>query len=702
MINIKNIRELGLRTGLLGEGVYFDSLLDIMKKFFKALNIPFYDDCCPDPKIPLPVGYTEEDGVVRYNPETESFVTVPASGGGENFANADLTATGDRTHDFDGNYLYIDGLSSGTLRNDNGDTTSFLEVSNGTSGAYSSKNGTSNLTYVQSNSGDILNTFSSLFATSGANFSSISANADGVIKLDQTSHLLINSSEGTAGQVITSQGTDLPPIWADAGSTDTNFANTNLTFDGNRTHNLNGFEIEIVSGNNVKFDLRQSRFNLYTELQTGANTGWVNIIGESGDDATSAKNRIVISTRSNLSLKSSEIQLQDGYIDIKPTDGLKINNVVGSVGQILTSQGDGLSPIWGTDGNFATVSSTGIGTVQHIIESGSNKLEITAESGQISSRAIHDTVTGKENGIDLRLDNAVELFSSNNLGADASSLWLNEGIYGMRMSKELEINSNPGTSGQIVTSQGTGLPAIWADAPGLSRFGFPGEDENNTTFRVYNSTDGASFAENYSDSVQPDALYLYKAFNEFSATVSSEGNKTLSVLIDKVQLAAANMVGDFSELNVNQNGTIELASNKELLINGSAGTSGQVLTSQGVDTPPIWADASGTQNLMNIVPQIASYILLDTDFDITQDTSIEMDVAIANTLDINATLLTSVPIGSKINVIQYGVGQTQITVTAGAVLLSAGGADKLANQYSAATIVKRSATEFYLFGDITI
>jgi hypothetical protein len=130
-----------------------------------------------------------------------------------------------------------------------------------------------------------------------------------------------------------------------------------------------------------------------------------------------------------------------------------------------------------------------------------------------------------------------------------------------------------------------------------------------------------------------------------------------------------------------------------------AANAGDVLSNDGAG---VLSWVAGAQNLMNIVPEIASYILLDTDFDITQDTSIEMDVATANTLDINATLLTSVPIGSKINVIQYGVGQTQITVTAGAVLLSAGGADKIANQYGAATIVKRSATEFYLFGDITV
>jgi hypothetical protein len=58
-------------------------------------------------------------------------------------------------------------------------------------------------------------------------------------------------------------------------------------------------------------------------------------------------------------------------------------------------------------------------------------------------------------------------------------------------------------------------------------------------------------------------------------------------------------------------------------------------------------------------------------------------------------------VGGKINIIQYGAGQTRVITTGAAVLLSSGGADKITNQYGAATIIKRSSTEFYLFGEIT-
>ena len=80
---------------------------------------------------------------------------------------------------------------------------------------------------------------------------------------------------------------------------------------------------------------------------------------------------------------------------------------------------------------------------------------------------------------------------------------------------------------------------------------------------------------------------------------------------------------------------------------------------------------------------------------------IEMNLASANTVTINATDLNSLAIGSKIKIVQYGAGQTSFVTAGGAVILSATGATKIAARYGGAEIIKRSATEFYLIGDIT-
>ncbi len=59
------------------------------------------------------------------------------------------------------------------------------------------------------------------------------------------------------------------------------------------------------------------------------------------------------------------------------------------------------------------------------------------------------------------------------------------------------------------------------------------------------------------------------------------------------------------------------------------------------------------------------------------------------------------PIGTRIEIIQEGLGQVTITPTTGVTLNSNGGKDKLAAQYSQATILKTDTNTWYLFGDIT-
>lgn len=90
----------------------------------------------------------------------------------------------------------------------------------------------------------------------------------------------------------------------------------------------------------------------------------------------------------------------------------------------------------------------------------------------------------------------------------------------------------------------------------------------------------------------------------------------------------------------------------------------------------------------------ASYILVAND----NGKMIEMNVASANTLTINASLFSA---GNQILISQYGAGQTTITAGAGVTLRSSGGKLKTSAQYSLVTIVAISSTEFYVAGDLT-
>lgn len=90
----------------------------------------------------------------------------------------------------------------------------------------------------------------------------------------------------------------------------------------------------------------------------------------------------------------------------------------------------------------------------------------------------------------------------------------------------------------------------------------------------------------------------------------------------------------------------------------------------------------------------ASYTLVAND----NGKMIEMNVASANTLTINASLFSA---GNQILISQYGAGQTTITAGAGVTLRSSGGKLKTSAQYALVTIIAISSTEFYLAGDLT-
>ena len=106
-------------------------------------------------------------------------------------------------------------------------------------------------------------------------------------------------------------------------------------------------------------------------------------------------------------------------------------------------------------------------------------------------------------------------------------------------------------------------------------------------------------------------------------------------------------------------------------------------------------DLSGyaTKNI-TLDRKTASYTLVASD----NGKMIEMNVAGANTLTINASLFSA---GNQILISQYGAGQTTITAGAGVTLRSSGGKLKTSAQYSLVTIIAISSTEFYVAGDLT-
>jgi len=147
---------------------------------------------------------------------------------------------------------------------------------------------------------------------------------------------------------------------------------------------------------------------------------------------------------------------------------------------------------------------------------------------------------------------------------------------------------------------------------------------------------------------------------------------------------------------------------QRLSLDGSTGaatfsssvTASSFIKSGGTSSQYLMADGSVTTGSALIITnrRTASYTLALTD----ADKLVEMNVATANNLTVPLNSSVAFPIGTKIDLAQYGAGQTTVVATSGVTVRSAGGALKLTSQYSGATLVKIATDEWYLFGNITV
>lgn len=127
-----------------------------------------------------------------------------------------------------------------------------------------------------------------------------------------------------------------------------------------------------------------------------------------------------------------------------------------------------------------------------------------------------------------------------------------------------------------------------------------------------------------------------------------------------------------------------------------SGEDGKYLTTDGTNLSWDTIDLSNkADKLLSINDQVASYTLVLSD----SNKLVEINVGSANDLTVPLNSSVEYPIGTQINILQTGSGQTTIVATSGVTIDATPGL-KLRTQWSSATLIKRATDTWVAIGDL--
>lgn len=112
----------------------------------------------------------------------------------------------------------------------------------------------------------------------------------------------------------------------------------------------------------------------------------------------------------------------------------------------------------------------------------------------------------------------------------------------------------------------------------------------------------------------------------------------------------------------------------------------------------VFWEFSGVGSTLLIVEKTASHTLVLSD----KDKLVEMNSSSANTLTVPLNSSEAFPVGSQINILQTGTGQTTIAPVSGGVTINATPGLKLRARWSSATLIKRAENVWVLAGDLVL
>jgi len=263
--------------------------------------------------------------------------TSLGAGGGSNYANTSLTASGIRTHTW-GTYTQTETFTTGAFNQNFDDgvsvnakfTQADLNVQSiSTGGAFTSiGNTTSTVEFTSSDSGD---------------FTRLNLNPTNIDLIFTNSSLNIDGSAGTAGQYLMTNGSATPPSWSTIISG--NYAMESLTADDPQVHTWDTYD-------------QTENFTSGTFYQNFINGAQNNIVSKhaGGNSYVTSVGSTSIGSFNNLALhqiygfdgtSQSQLVVRPNSISMNFVNAaLQIDASFGNPGQVLTSQGNSTGPIW--------------------------------------------------------------------------------------------------------------------------------------------------------------------------------------------------------------------------------------------------------------------------------------------------------------------------------------------------------------------
>ncbi len=411
------------------------------------------------------------------------------------------------------------------------------------------------------------------------------------------SPLQVNGSAGTSGQVLTSAGAGATPTWATVATLPTGTATDNtLRWSGTswvESANIKSSTAGLLT-TNAGVNLAGTSSPLQVSGSTGTNGQVLTSAGAGTTPTWTTITTLPTGTATdntlrwngtawveNANVKESAAGLITANAGLNltgTTSPLQVGSSAGTSGQVLTSAGAGTTPTWTTITTLPTGTATdntlrwnGIAWVENAnvkesalglltVNAGANLTGTTSPlqlggsagtSGQVLTSAgagatptwttVATLPTGTATDNTLRWNGTAWVETSNVKSSAAGLLTTNAGVNLAGTSSPLQVGASAGTTGQVLTSAGAGATPTWTSIATL-----PTGTATDNTLRW----NGTSWIE--------------------TSNVKSSAAGLLTTN------AGVNLAGTSSPLQVG----------------GSAGTSGQVLTSAGIGATPTWASVA--------------------------------------------------------------------------------------------------------------